>query len=322
MRGKRTGLWLLVFMTGPLLGEPESEALASRIGGALLAVGMNETSLSRTVAGPMQGVAGTGEEEDFSDQLFLPIVSGRKLPGDAQLVTSITILNTSSAAVFTSSTTTFAPAIQFLDHQGNKVAADEILCPPVEPTGALGPGQVRRFQTRATDFGGWARITWAGDLTPRVEAEIAFVEGARDACEMLLDQVDSRNIRSKVRAAAGTASKLSALPASLTRRREVAVSIVNPSLTRTAHITLQAIRDDGRFLDVNEFKIGPGERVSDLLFGFLIRGKVFIVPPVRPNGFRGQVRVVSDSPVAVGAIDVFFPEGRWGNVPVFSIPPR
>ena len=321
MRGKQTLLWLLVFMTGPLLEGPEFEALGGQMGGTPLAVGRHETRLSQTVSVPTQGVAGTGAEEDFSDQLFLPIVSGRKLPGDAQLVTSITILNTSSAAVFTSSATTFSPTIQFLDHQGSEVAADEIMCPPVEATGTLGPGQVRRFQTRASDFGGWARITWTGNLAPRVDAEIAFVEEAGDACEMLLNQVDSRNIRSKVRAAAGTASKLSALPASLTRRREVAVSIVNPSLTRTAHITLQAIRDDGRFLDVNEFKIGPGERLSDLLFGFLIRGKVFIVPPVRPNGFRGQVRVVSDSPVVVGAIDVFFPEGRWGNVPVFSIPP-
>jgi hypothetical protein len=52
------------------------------------------------------------------------------------------------------------------------------------------------------------------------------------------------------------------------------------------------------------------------LFELLIEGVVFVLPPEKPTDFSGEIRFSSDSPIAIGALEVLFPDGTWTNVPI------
>lgn len=266
----------------------------------------------------MTGLLWSGGESVI-EQLVLPIVTGDRFSSGQQIVTTISVFNTASPSVLAQSNTTASPSVEFFDADGNAVPLDQVVCSPAPSPLPLEPGQSLRWQTLSSGFSGWARVRWPNDSrAPRVLGEIAIVDTPLDSCDLRTDRLASRDIRAQVRLSAMEESRESSIPVSITPQRETAVSIVNPSETETALVELYALRDNGSILDTNEFEVPPLGRVSDVLFRLLNRGRVFIVPPVPPEDYRGQLKIVSDLPIASSAIDVLYREGRWGSVPVYQ----
>ena len=102
-------------------------------------------------------------------------------------------------------------------------------------------------------------------------------------------------------------------PALSTTENSSAYAIVNPSETETANLTLKVET------------IGPNTK------GLVCQRALSILPHTRVSKFldelvtncqlpedsrRGTLTITSDIPIAVGALNVFFPEGKFVNLPV------
>ncbi|MEE8585486.1 MAG: PQQ-binding-like beta-propeller repeat protein [Acidobacteriota bacterium] len=256
-----------------------------------------------------------GPEQEW----ILPTLVASQSEGNRRFLTSLTLLNFSNS--------TAAGQIEFFNSEGSRRQLQELVCPGDAamipfPDPGLPPNSQRHLLLSGPPqgFAGWARLrsVLGPPLVPQVE--LAFVGFPFAGCPRPADSLPSEAVLTTVEVAPVRPAREFAASGAILEFRESGFSIVNPSPSETALIHIVASRDDGTSFDANEIHLAPRHRISLLLFELLIEGKNFLVPPVRPTDFRGQVRFSSDIPIAVGGLQVLLPEGKWSNLPVLEQP--
>lgn len=174
------------------------------------------------------------------------------------------------------------------------------------------------FDNGPEPFSGWVRLRRVGpqELHPHLEIVYLVPRTGHDCFS--LESNPSRQVLTAATVPAVRPSLEFSAVGTITGSRESGFAIVNPSPVETARITIQADHLDGEAFDSNEIELAPRHRLNLLLFDLLNRGKQFVQPPQRPTFFTGPVRFTSDVPIAVGALNVQLPEGKWVNLPVVS----
>ncbi len=218
--------------------------------------------------------------------------------------------------------------LEFFESGGMPIQPDFALCPgqgaaleaplPANQLLALDlSGRLPPISGGSSLVSGWARMRADDALT--AFAEVLFANGSATNCGRLGNSLPAEDIQATVRIPAVRPALRWMAEGVIAATRESALSLVNPDPSETAMVTVTALNADGTPFDINEFQIGPEERISGLLFDLLNRGKVFILPPQRPDKYRGRVTITSDRPIAVGGLFLLLPEGRWLNLSVNSI---
>lgn len=293
--------------TGLLWGTSPTDSNGSRL--VRVEVITGQVSVAATLPFRLNAVAWMDNSETAPFQTILPAVSAASLSGGLHLSTSMFFRNFSA--------TTADSAVEFFDSSGRSRMPSELVCPHLGGD-QIGPREVLRLRTRpgVDSFDGWARLLTSDRSELSAGAAVRLLDGEPRLCGETTEQGDSRLI-SEFQAAAVIPERRFSAPVVIAADRESAFSIVNPSSLRPAVVTLLAFRDDGTPVDANEIRIPPRAQVTGLLFELLIRGKVFVVPPQRPD-FRGQIVVTADVPIAVAGVDVSFFAGNWSTIPVSS----
>ncbi len=213
--------------------------------------------------------------------------------------------------------------LEIFDSEGTPTALGNVACSSDLPADPASFEILPRSQTAVTiggakaAFSGWARLRSTGPGSARPQVELSLLRASAEDCPQI-DSVPSDDVLTSVELAAVRPGLEFSAAGAITDFRESAFSLVNPSATETAVINVVATREDGSSFDANEIHLQPGRRLSLLLFELLIEGKDFLLPPVRPNDFRGQIRFSSDVPFAVGAQKVLLPDGTWTELTVVA----
>jgi hypothetical protein len=70
--------------------------------------------------------------------------------------------------------------------------------------------------------------------------------------------------------------------------------------------------------DIFEIRIGPLERVSRYLWQLALESSALTVVVPTPESFQGSVTLSADIPIAVGALHIMFPQGKFISIPSLS----
>jgi hypothetical protein len=92
--------------------------------------------------------------------------------------------------------------------------------------------------------------------------------------------------------------------------RQTAFAIVNPSPNQTATVNLTTLDPKGTLACSTSLTISPQNRLARF-------GTEIFAPCQVPA--LGSIEITSDLPIALGAVDVFFPEGRFSSVRVTAV---
>ncbi len=99
--------------------------------------------------------------------------------------------------------------------------------------------------------------------------------------------------------------------------------MVNPSATNTANVSIELLHHDGSLLQRGlPVDVPPMHRRSRFAWEWAdtsVSGAIGIPVPV-PDDFYGSARIISDVPVAVGALQVLQPEGKLVSASVTPEP--
>ncbi|HSR51126.1 MAG TPA: hypothetical protein VLV83_09880 [Acidobacteriota bacterium] len=246
-------------------------------------------------------------------ELYAPFMASMPLGASATLVSSLMLLNASDSEQGVAD-------LQIFDERGRALGGR--FCPDGPPS----PGQSilaplsslsHALDPLAGAFSGWAVVRVQGAVSGAVE--VALVQDVRFSCSQPLEAIPSEHAQIVSIPLARPGRDFVAV-AAITEGRETALSVVNPDPVSDVVLEIEALGEDGAVEDANTVIIGPRQRLSLLLFEWLIRGKVFLQPPPRPVDFRGIVRIRSDRPVAVSGLTVLLPEGKWSNLPITAAP--
>lgn len=172
---------------------------------------------------------------------------------------------------------------------------------------------------------GWARLTWDGPSTLLASEEVTLVAAPPDPCLLICNRPSTEKLSSAQVTAVTPAQKFQ-LPVTVTRYRQTALALVNPSAAETASVTLSILDASGAPArlgapDTFQITIGPLERVSKFLWQMAVEHSLLTVIIPEPEDFRGSVIITSDKPIALAAMNIMFPEGKFVTVPVFSPSP-
>lgn len=259
-----------------------------------------------------------------SQELILPVFVTGSIQSPVHFQTALRLLNASSAAG--------SATLNIFNDSGAPIRGDAVFCDggPLNPPpfrspnpfdlvfGLAGDGSVEISSLGGAVFlSGWARLRHDGTPIQTV-AEIALISAAPFLCIAPICMRPSTQIVTIAVVPAVRPSREFRANASLTSQRESAYALVNPSSSQTATIEIIAADSSGRILDQNTIRVPAQGRVAKFLWELLLLGKVFVAPPKRPNFFHGSVKITSDIPIAVGALNVLSPEGKFAGLPVNS----
>jgi len=233
--------------------------------------------------------------------------------------------------------TTADPAVTVdmdtFDNAGSEIDPGQLFChegPPRPPVPFSLPGSGSfHFGTAGRVIGyqppsiidGWARLTITGSGRIQITAEVFQVAGVPAGCQWLVSG-PSDFYRSDVVVQAVKPAKVWRAPAVITAYRHTALSVVNFSPTNTAHVFIELLDEEGTGRRGRDFPIPPMHRRSAFAWEWVDpnHGISIGVPVPVPDDFYGSARIVSDVPVAVGAVQVLSPEGKLVSAPVTPDP--
>ena len=154
---------------------------------------------------------------------------------------------------------------------------------------------------------GWIRLTYAASATIQATAEVALISAAVGPHPICV-RPSTDIITTAQIAATGAAQKFSAF-AVVRPYRKTGYALVNPSTSQTATVFLSLLDFSGTLVASAMVSLPPQWRISRFIQEFM---------PAAPSDFMGSFRVTSTIPVALGAVNVLFPEGEFTNVNVAS----
>ena len=248
--------------------------------------------------------------------VFPVVVSGVVSRQPAHYQTTFTLLNLSDQVL--------QATLRVYDDTG---VPGPVFCGPVSPLSSVSPAmnaggafhESSSADPRLSTFlvSGWARLSWDGAALVQASAEVGLIRGEPEPCVKKCNRPSTDFVTTAQIWAVKPAREFRSA-ATIGPMRESAYSLVNPAQAGTAAVVIEALNPSGGSFDRNEFKIAPQQRVSGFLFELLILNKVFVAPPQRPEHFHGSVRILADRPIAVGAFNVQFPEGKLTNLPLIA----
>ena len=156
---------------------------------------------------------------------------------------------------------------------------------------------------------GWIRLTFDASATVQATAEVAVITGLvgpHPICMRPSTEIATSAQIPAVRAA----SKFSGFAVSRTYRQS-GYALINPSTSQTATAFLSLMDLSGKFVASGTVQIPPQVRLSRFVGEFL---------PGTPADFMGTLHVTSTIPIAVGGVNVLFPEGKFTTINTASPP--
>ncbi|HEY3127877.1 MAG TPA: hypothetical protein VGL91_00320 [Acidobacteriota bacterium] len=287
-------------------------------------------------------IAGSHLTTAQTQELILPVAVNGVVRSPLHFQTTYRILNTSDAII----SVTFEARRQ--DGSETNLFKD-LFCdvgpipPPIlsktiftlQPNGAI---ELPSKSASDALFNGWIRLTYVSATPSAVQAnsEVTFVSANPVPCppNIAICQRPSGDILSSATVSAVKSQKEFHLPATITTNRHTAIAVVNPSPTQKATVTLTLLDSIGRVFLVNgaaissKLEIPPGTKLSSFLWEAFVTCLPFQpciptqpLPPPAPEMFHGSLKITSDNPVGVAALNVLLPEGKLVNIPVVSIEP-
>jgi hypothetical protein len=156
---------------------------------------------------------------------------------------------------------------------------------------------------------GWIRLTFDAAATIQASAEAALINapvGPHPICIRPSTEI----VTSAQTTAVAAAQKFSGF-AVLRPYRKSGFAIVNPSATQNATVFLSLMDFAGRLVSSATLELKPQARVSRFVHELM---------PGAPADFMGSIRFTGTIPVAVGGVNVLFPEGKFSNNNVSASP--
>ena len=171
-------------------------------------------------------------------------------------------------------------------------------------------GAVEAFTAEdVPSLNGWIRLTFDSSATIQAGAEVAVITGLvgpHPICMRPSTEIATSAQVPAVRAA----SKFSGFAVSRTYRQS-GYALINPSATQTATVFLSLMDLSGKFVASGTVQIPPQVRLSRFIGELL---------PDTPADFMGTLRVTGTIPIAVGGVNVLFPEGKFTAINTASPP--
>lgn len=235
------------------------------------------------------------------------LVTGSAEPGGFLFRSELTLFNLSSSAA--------AGSIEFFGSLGEP-GLETSLCQP------MGDFEVAGLQSGNWIFEslglrrGWARIFHTGPEGVAASNEVTLLRQQVPAC-LSSAQLSSTMIETAARIE-GVEPALGFLaPVVISAHRQSAIAIVNPSSERSAEIEMSFTDAQGESISV-EGSVAPLNQatlfVREFFFGCdpqFHEACSAAIPDLPPGGeIHGSIRIQGSIPIAVGAQDVLFPEGR------------
>ena len=171
-------------------------------------------------------------------------------------------------------------------------------------------GSVEEFTAEdVPDLNGWIRLTFNASASILATAEVSLINapvGPHPICHR-----PSTDIVTTVQVASVQASKKFSGFGVIRDFRKSGYAIVNPSMTDPVTAFLSLLDSSGKFIASATVEIPPQGRVSRLLSEYF---------PNAPSDLMASVRITGTAPIAVGAVHVLFPEGKFTSVYVEQPP--
>ena len=169
---------------------------------------------------------------------------------------------------------------------------------------------------------GWARLRWEGPSSILASVEITQVAATPFRCLLVCNRPSTEKLAS-TQISALKPEKEFRLPVTINRNRQTALALVNPSATETVSVTvslLNALGENANLGVPNSFEITirPLEQISGFLWQMALEHSPPDVVVSVPEMFQGSVILTADTPFAVGALNIMFPEGKFVSIPIIS----
>jgi hypothetical protein len=253
-----------------------------------------------------------------ANEVVLPIVVNGAFAEKLHYQTIFTILNASRQQVQTS--------LQVYSNQGKPggVFCAPIAPPPSSATSLLVPG-AESVQFTSADLpylDGWALLRWEGSASLLAAEELTLVAAAPQACLLVCNRPSTEKLSSTQIPAIKPAKEFR-LPVTFNLYRQTALAIINPSAVETATVRISLLDLSGKNANLGvpdsfEIRIPPLQRVSKFLWQLARESSALTVVIPAPESFQGSVILASNIPIAVGALHIMFPQGKFVAIPSFS----
>ena len=255
-----------------------------------------------------------------TNEMILPIVVNGPVAERLHYQTIFTILNASGQDI--------SATLQIYNSQGTPtgVFCSPLAPPPSSATIVLRPDE-QYFRFTSADlpfFLGWARLRWEGPASVLASVEITQVAAAPSPCLLVCNRPSTEKLASAQLSALKSAREFR-LPLTLNPNRQTAVALVNPSATQSVRVKVSLLNAAGQSANLgvaNSFEITlrPLEQIADSVWQMASAHSPFFTYVGFPDMFQGSVVLTADTPFAVGALNIMYPEGKFVAVPIISPP--
>ena len=250
------------------------------------------------------GVSGAGFAQ--TQDLILPVVVNGYVVPPIHYQTTIRIVNLTANPV--------QVTLEAYRNDGTAVRILELF--PVARTGTKtllnidGFGSLEAFTAEdVPDLNGWVRLTYDANASIQASAEVSLINapvGPHPICHR-----PSTEIITTVQVASVRPSKKFSGFAVIRANRKSGYAIVNPSMTDPVTAFLSLLDSSAQLVASATVQIPPQGRISRILSEYF---------PNSPSDLMASLRITATAPVAVGAVNVLLPEGKFTTLLVDAPP--
>lgn len=251
-------------------------------------------------------------------ELILPTVVNGYVKEPVHIQTTIRVINLSASAI----------DVTLEAYQSDGTAVRILGLFPIPQQGTktvlkLDPlGSVEAFTAGdIPPLNGWARLTWdappaigpgGNTIQPSIQASaevdlLTTPVGPHPICTRPSTEIAAQTQAAALRAATKFTGFVAIHPF-----RKSAYAIANPSSTASAEIFLSLLDLSGKLVASGRARIPPQGRISRFVSELVSDA---------PANFMGSLRITGDIAVAVSAVSVLLPEGKWEDLPVVATAP-
>jgi hypothetical protein len=242
-----------------------------------------------------------------TQEQILPVVLNGFIREPLHYQTTIRIVNLSTSA--------FDVTLEAYQNDGAPIRILELF--PIAQTGTKtvlnlpASGSIEVFTYGdVPSLDGWVRLTYPSSASIQGTAEVAVINapvGPHPVCRR-----PSNEIVTSVDVPAVQAAQRFSGSAVIRPNRKGGFALINSSTTASATVFLSLMDPSGKLVESATIDVPPQGRVSRLLTEYF---------PNMVMDFMGSLRVTSSAGIAVGAVNVIFPEGKLGGVTLTPAPP-